>query len=90
MVRHPEVYRKAQEEIDRVVGPDRLPDFDDRDSLPYLNAIVKEVYRWVCKVVMFAIAPSHSFRWHVPVPGGRFIMFPSDESTTVLISHICY
>ena len=45
MVRHPEVYRKAQEELDRVVGSERLPDFDDRDSLPYLNAVIKEVYR---------------------------------------------
>ncbi|TCD62439.1 hypothetical protein EIP91_006901 [Steccherinum ochraceum] len=44
--RHAEVYRKAQEEIDRVVGPERLPDFDDRESLPYLNAVIKEVYRW--------------------------------------------
>ncbi|THH28087.1 hypothetical protein EUX98_g6102 [Antrodiella citrinella] len=46
MVRHPEVYRKAQEELDRVVGLERLPDFDDRESLPYLNAVIKEVYRW--------------------------------------------
>ncbi|KAH8093136.1 cytochrome P450 [Cristinia sonorae] len=46
MVRHPEVYRKAQEELDRVVGSERLPDFDDRDSLSYLNAVIKEVYRW--------------------------------------------
>lgn len=47
MVRHPEVYRKVQEELDRVVGNERLPDFDDRDALPYLNAVIKEVYRYV-------------------------------------------
>ncbi|KAH8093154.1 cytochrome P450 [Cristinia sonorae] len=46
MVRHPEVFRKAREEMDRVVGSDRLPDFDDRASLPYLNCVIKEVYRW--------------------------------------------
>lgn len=37
--------RRAQEEIDAVVGRDRLPDFADRDSLPYTNALLEEVYR---------------------------------------------
>ncbi len=46
MVLHPEVQAKAHEEIDRVVGRHRLPNFGDRDSLPYVNAIVKEVLRW--------------------------------------------
>ncbi|KAL6308002.1 cytochrome P450 [Sparassis latifolia] len=46
MVLHPEVYKKAQEEVDRVVGRGRLPDFNDRDSLPYLECVLKEVYRW--------------------------------------------
>jgi len=46
MVLHPEVYKRAQEEIDRVVGSQRLPDFSDRDSLPYLDCVIKEVYRW--------------------------------------------
>lgn len=43
---HPEVVTRAQEEIDRVVGPDRLPNFDDRASLPYVDGIVKEAWRW--------------------------------------------
>ena len=42
---HPEVQRKAQEEIDRVVGHDRLPNAQDRKDLPYVNAIMKEVSR---------------------------------------------
>ncbi|THG92858.1 hypothetical protein EW145_g8562 [Phellinidium pouzarii] len=46
MTLYPDVQRKAQEEIDRVVGIDRLPSFDDRDNLPYVDAIVKEVLRW--------------------------------------------
>jgi cytochrome P450 len=40
---HPEVQKKAQEELDRVVGHDRLPTFEDRPNLPYLNAVVSEV-----------------------------------------------
>ena len=46
MALYPEVQRKAQAEIDTVVGPNRLPDFHDRPSLPYINAIVKESSRW--------------------------------------------
>lgn len=46
MVLHPEAYKKAQEEIDRVVGKDRLPEFSDAESLPYISAVIKEVMRW--------------------------------------------
>ena len=46
MALYPEVQKKAQAEIDNVVGPNRLPDFQDRPSLPYINAIVKESTRW--------------------------------------------
>ncbi|KAK5129264.1 hypothetical protein LTR08_003643 [Meristemomyces frigidus] len=42
----PEVQRKAQAEIDRVVGTSRLPTFSDRKDLPYVNAIVEEAQRW--------------------------------------------
>jgi len=43
---HPEVQIKAQTELDAVIGPDRFPEYNDRASLPYVNAIVKEVLRW--------------------------------------------
>ncbi|KAG2095906.1 cytochrome P450 [Suillus discolor] len=46
MTLFPDVQKKAQAEIDVVVGPDRLPTFADRDSLPYTDALVKEVLRW--------------------------------------------
>lgn len=46
MTTHPEAQRKAREEIDRVVGAGRLPAFHDRESLPYVEAIVKETLRW--------------------------------------------
>jgi len=45
MVKHPEVFKKAQEEIDRVIGNDRLADYDDKDSLPYFSAVLREVLR---------------------------------------------
>jgi len=46
MALYPEVQKKAQAEIDAVVGLNRLPDFHDRPSLPYINAVVKESSRW--------------------------------------------
>ncbi|KNZ75509.1 O-methylsterigmatocystin oxidoreductase [Termitomyces sp. J132] len=46
MVLYPECQRKAQEEVDRFVGPGRLPDFSDRDSLPYVECILQETLRW--------------------------------------------
>jgi cytochrome P450 len=46
MTLFPDVQKRAQAEIDAVVGPDRLPSFADRDSLPYTEAIIKEVLRW--------------------------------------------
>ncbi|KAI0753250.1 cytochrome P450 [Daedaleopsis nitida] len=46
MVCYPEVQRRARMELDAVVGPNRLPTFEDRDSLPYITAIAKESMRW--------------------------------------------
>lgn len=46
MVLNPEIQRKAQEEIDSVVGNDRLPSYSDRDNLPYVNAVLKETLRF--------------------------------------------
>jgi len=43
---HPEVQRKAQAEIDRVIGNNRLPTLADMSNLPYVEALVKEVFRW--------------------------------------------
>ncbi|GKT42927.1 O-methylsterigmatocystin oxidoreductase [Colletotrichum spaethianum] len=46
MMVYPEAQQNAQAEIDRVVGQDRLPNVQDRESLPYIEALVKEVMRW--------------------------------------------
>ncbi|CCM01268.1 uncharacterized protein FIBRA_03317 [Fibroporia radiculosa] len=43
---YPEVQKKAQEEIDSLVEPGRLPNFSDRSKLPYLDALLKEIHRW--------------------------------------------
>lgn len=46
MVLYPEVQRKGREEIERVIGKNKLPTFEDDQSVPYVDAIVKEVLRW--------------------------------------------
>ncbi|KAJ4365626.1 hypothetical protein N0V83_008246 [Neocucurbitaria cava] len=46
MVVFPEAQKKAQEELDRVVGYDRLPTWEDEDKLPYVRGLIKEVLRW--------------------------------------------
>ncbi|RPD52531.1 cytochrome P450 [Lentinus tigrinus ALCF2SS1-7] len=46
MALHPEKQRLAQEEIDRVIGSERLPTINDRSQLPYVNAVIKETMRW--------------------------------------------
>ena len=43
---HPEAQKKARYEIDAVVGRDRLPAFEDRSRLPFVDAMCKEVLRW--------------------------------------------
>ncbi|KZS88716.1 cytochrome P450 [Sistotremastrum niveocremeum HHB9708] len=46
MTLNPAAQKIAQEEISRVIGSDRLPLLTDRDRLPYVDALIKEVYRF--------------------------------------------
>ena len=77
MVLHPDVYQRARAEIDRVVGSERLPDFEDREHLPYLECVVKEVFRYspslgqsVTHMRLLTIVRMN-FRWNAPVPLGE-------------------
>lgn len=46
MTLHPQELKKLQEELDRVVGAERMPTLEDMPSLPGVRAVVKEVLRW--------------------------------------------
>ena len=46
MTLYPRVMKKAQQELDSVVGSSRLPTFADRPSLPYMEALFTELLRW--------------------------------------------
>ena len=45
MVRYPEIQTRVQEELDQVVGGDRLPSMKDRAGLPYTEAVIMEIQR---------------------------------------------
>ncbi|XP_037362629.1 cytochrome P450 2W1 [Talpa occidentalis] len=47
MGKHPSVQGRVQEELDRVLGPGRLPRPEDQRSLPYTNAVLHEVQRFI-------------------------------------------
>ena len=45
MTLFPETQARAQNEIDIVIGGERLPTFADRERLSYTCALIKEIYR---------------------------------------------
>ncbi|KAH8431937.1 cytochrome P450 [Aspergillus melleus] len=55
MLLFPEVQRRAQAEIDQVVGPNRLPVMDDLSQLPYIRACMKETLRWMPTAILGAV-----------------------------------
>ena len=58
MVCYPEVQKAAQAELDKVLNG-KLPEHGDIFSLPYLSALVKEVYRYaeICSLLQEFISP---------------------------------
>ena len=43
---YPEIQTRAQKELDNYLGSTRLPDHEDREHLPYCQALLMEVLRW--------------------------------------------
>ena len=46
MLLYPEIQEKANAEIVRTIGCDRIPEFHEVDAIPYVHAVVKELLRW--------------------------------------------
>jgi cytochrome P450 len=72
MLVNPDVQAKAQAEIDRVIGRERLPNMEDMSSLPYVNAVVTECLRWLPVVPMGKISQHSSTHSVKQTPSIRF------------------
>ena len=71
MVCYPEVQKKAQAELDKVLNG-RLPEHSDFPSLSYLSALVKEVYRYGAVCFKYSLLPINCVsRWQPVFPLGR-------------------
>ena len=56
MLKSPEAYRKAQEEVDTVIGT-RSIQYEDLSKLPYINAMLRETLRLQPTAPGFAVTP---------------------------------
>ncbi|KZV94320.1 cytochrome P450 [Exidia glandulosa HHB12029] len=52
---HPEAQARAQGEIDALTKGERLPTYEDKQHLPYLDALLKEVHRWDTPIAPLAL-----------------------------------
>ncbi|KAE9405805.1 cytochrome P450 [Gymnopus androsaceus JB14] len=59
MILNPSIQQRAQEEIDRVIGHEKLPEVADTAALPYVRSIITETLRW-CPALPFGIARAAS------------------------------
>ncbi|XP_069591529.1 cytochrome P450 2W1-like [Ranitomeya imitator] len=69
MMKYPEIQRKVQKEIHSVLESGRLPRFEDRNAMPYTNAVIHEVQRFANLIphVPHATSMDTSFRgYHIP------------------------
>ncbi|XP_045424399.1 cytochrome P450 2C18-like [Lemur catta] len=76
LLKHPEVTAKVQEEIDRVIGRHRSPCIQDRSHMPYTDAVVHEIQRYIDLLpnnVPHAVTHDIKFRNYL-IPKGTAIL----------------
>ena len=73
----PDVQQEAQEEIDRVVGSERSPDWSDEEKLPYCAALFKETLRWRSVTILGGIP-------HAPIQDDVYEGYHIPAGTTML------
>ncbi|KAG9126955.1 hypothetical protein FRC07_001254 [Ceratobasidium sp. 392] len=82
MVLHPEIQKKAQAELDALFGEGRLPELSDRDSLPYMDCVLKELLRWFSPLplaVPHACSQDDEYRGF-KIPKGAMVAITRDPS----------
>ena len=86
MVCYPEVQKTAQAELDEVLNG-RLPEHSDFPSLPYLSALVKEVYRYVAVCFECSMHRVNCVsRWNPVTPLGSFSFLSNIMRTNKMTS----
>jgi hypothetical protein len=89
MSRFPDVQRQAQEEIDRVIGGGRLPTLADRGRLPYVSALLNEVYRWR-PVVTLGLSLKKQTKFHLRTSMNAPQGFPIGQRKPTLTEDITF
>ncbi|XP_032086273.1 cytochrome P450 2W1 [Thamnophis elegans] len=81
MMKYPEIQRKVKQEIQQVLGSGRLPVYEDRNKMPFTNAMIHEVQRFSSIVQHFprCTAVDTHFRGYF-IPKGTPV-FPSLTSS---------
>ena len=84
MALYPELQKKAQAQLDSVVGPNRLPEYEDLEQMPFIHALTMETMRWL-PVLPFSIPhvvmEDDEYKgYHIPkgaviVPVGRHLSY---------------
>ncbi|EJD37712.1 cytochrome P450 [Auricularia subglabra TFB-10046 SS5] len=76
MALHPDIQTRAQRDVDLVTGGERLPTIADRDQLPYLDAIIKELLRWhsIVNLALPHVATEDDTLRGYDIPKGTIVM----------------
>jgi len=81
-VAFPEAIKPAREEIDRVVGEERVPSWEDEAELPYCKAMIKEVLRWRSVAILGGLP-------HAPTRDDTYRGYYIPAGTSIMVSY-CY
>jgi cytochrome P450 len=74
----PDTLKKSQDELDKVIGRNRLPDWQDENNLPYCRAMIKEVLRWRSVAILGGLP-------HAPVKDDVYGGFLIPEGTSIMV-----